>query len=200
MNKNTFFILAQTRLSKHSAISSVIDYYNNNPQMLQQFLNELDQAIYLFHRYIQKKSTDNLPNVPCINADYLKLSLRGRHLPSVRDIMTEMKTDTRNKTRQRVDEVLKNLNDFAFIDTMNPVDKLAAALIVASYRTYILIVFPDLKDNHAQVASATEEMLALMALNGQKTKLLEATKHWIIDYNNEGFSPKLANAIQKLYY
>lgn len=199
MNKDTFFNLARARLSKHPAILPVINFYNSNPQILQLFLDELDQAIDLFHRYIQKKSTDNLLNVPCINADHLKLSLRGRHLPSMRDIMTEMKTDT-PITRQCVDQVLKNLNDFAFIDTMKPIDKLAAALIIASYRTYVLCIFPDLKDNQAQVASALEEMLALMALNGQKTKLFDATKHWIADHQNEGFSPKLANAIQKLYY
>lgn len=197
MNKDIFFNLAKTRLSKHPTILPVIDFYNSNPHVLQLFLDELDQAIHLFHRYVQRNSTDKFPDVPCINADYLKLSLQGRLLPSVLDIMADMSPDT-DKTRQYIDQVLKNLNDFVFIDTMNPVDKLAAILIVASYRTYILIAFPDLKDNQTQVASAIEEMLALMALNGQKTKLFEATKHWVIDYQNEGFSPKLANAIQKL--
>ena len=197
MNKDTFFNLAQARLSKHPTILPVVNFYNSNPRMLQQFLDELDQAIRLFHRYVQKKSTDKLPNVPCINANFLKRALRGRHLPTVRDIMEDMKPDT-PKTRERIDQVLNNLNDFAFIDTMKPIDKLAAALVVASYRTYILCTFPDLKKNQAQIASALEEMLALLALNGQKTRLFEATKHWITDYQKEGFSPKLANAIQKL--
>jgi len=197
MNKDTFFKLVQARLSKHPTILPVINFYNSNPQILQLLLDELDQAIHLFHRYAQKKSTDMLPNIPCINADYLKFSLHGRLLPSVRDIMADMKPDT-PKIHERIDQVLKNLNDFTFIDTMNPVDKLAAALVVASYRTYLLCIFPDLKDNLAQVASAIEEMLALMALDRKKTKLFDATKHWIADYQNEGFSPKLANAIQKL--
>ncbi|MBI1811770.1 MAG: hypothetical protein HYR78_07570, partial [Nitrospirae bacterium] len=157
----------------------------------------LDQAIYLFHRYVQEKPTGKLHGIPCTNADYLKHSLRGRRLPTVRDIMEDMKPDT-PETRQRVDRLLKAINDFAFIDTMKPIENLAAALIVASYRTYVLQTFPDIKEQNAQVASALEEMLALMALNGQKTKLFEATKHWIADYQSEGFSPKLANAIQKL--
>ena len=197
MNKDTFFNLAQARLSKHPTVLPVVNFYNTNPRMLQLFLEELDQAIYLFQRYVQEKPIGKPPGVPCINADDLKHTLRGRRLPTIRDIMEDMKTDS-PKTRQRVNQVLKNLNDFAFIDTMKPIDKLAAALVVASYRTYILCTFPDLKDNQAQIASALEEMLALLALNGQKTRLFQATKHWITDYQKEGFSTKLANAIQKL--
>lgn len=166
MNKDIFFKLVQTRLSKHPRVSPVIDFYYTNPRMLQLFLDELDQAIYLFHRYVQKKPNGKLLGAPCINADYLKHALRGRHLPTIRDIMKDMKPDT-PKARERIDQVINNLHDFAFIDTMKPTDKLAAALVIASYRTYILCTFPDLKNNHAQVASALEEMLALLALNGQ---------------------------------
>ena len=75
---------------------------------------------------------------------------------------------------------------------------MAAAVTIASYRTWMLTIHPEWKENNAQVASALEEMLAREALNGNVTNIFKATKHWIMDWKEEGMSQKLAERLISL--
>lgn len=87
---------------------------------------------------------------------------------------------------------------FEFIDDMEPVSKLAAAGLVAAYRTYLLTTKPELEKRNVQVASTVEEMLAVIAIRGKVTALFRAIKPWIEDYKNEGFDRSLAEAVSDL--
>ena len=178
LSPTDFFKLADEILGKRKHIKELIGFYQNNPAKVKLWLIELDEAIRLFN------GQSAFPAY-YINAVYLK-KIYKFPLPDTNEVITGEKF---------FQATLEEMNSFEFFDDGWEIEKLAAACVVAFYRTFMLASQPDLKENKAQVASAIEEMLALMALEGKKTELFQAIKFWIEDWQKEGFSQELASKI-----
>ena len=63
------------------------------------------------------------------------------------------------------------------------------------YRCHLLTAIPFLRDNRAQISSTLEEMSALRFLLGEDNLHYHATRHWILDWEGEGFSQQLSEII-----
>ncbi len=176
-----FFSLVDEILGHRQHVKELISYYQTHPEKIKLWLQELDQAITLFNH--QKKLSPLY-----IKAIYLKSVLAGP-LPSVNQVIQQ--TELFRST-------LSAMNSFAFFEDKWQLNDLASVCVIAFYRTFMLTSQPDLKVKKAQVASAIEEMLALMALNGQPTELFNTIKFWLLDWQTERFSRRLAKKIKDL--
>lgn len=177
---SNFFIIILHR-STNKKLIKIAKYLDQKPQFVKQLTNELDKAIEVFNK------KEFFPRDIYINALHLEKTINNLQTSSVIKITDNLHED-----------IVKELEGFEFINTMKPAKNLAAALLVATYRTYLLNSQPQLRQDNVQVASTIEEMLAFMAINGNNTQLFQATKHWIIDYKVEGFSKDLAGSIKNL--
>jgi hypothetical protein len=173
----------------------MLSYLSFFPESIDIYQVELTSAIHIFSRY--QNNNFPYPQIDdlCINAHYLSSLLHGKTLPPWCSIEEQFNN---NENSPDLMNVGKELNEFDFIKTIDQPGKLAAALFLGFYRTYVLVTLPFLRQKNAQVASSLEEMLAILAIEGCRTQLFYATRHWILDYQSEGFSEFLAKKVQIL--
>lgn len=163
----------------------------NQSKLVDQFFAELDEAIKLFNLYSKGRLTLDFDREILINTNKLITILDGKmELPVSQTTFEDLLSD---KSLQK--SFIREFQKFEFLVEIGNLNKLLANIIVASYRTYMLEKYPFLKRKNAQVASALEEMFAIMALQDKKIQLFRATKHWIMDWKIEGFSKRLADKI-----
>lgn len=180
LSPTEFLKLVNEILGKKKHVQELIVYYQTHPEKVKPWFNELDYAINEFNH---QGKFDSI----FVNANYLK-TVFDKKLPTVKQLIDQP---------EFFKPTLVAMNQFKFFDDDWVLDKLARASLIAFYRTFLLISQPYLKDRKAQVASAIEEMLALMALKGEKTELFSAIKFWIENWQEEGFSKALASQIKK---
>ncbi|MBI5151652.1 MAG: hypothetical protein HZA34_03705 [Candidatus Pacebacteria bacterium] len=161
--------------------------YDKDESLLPTLLDELQSAINLFNQY----SSDHTltPFSPYLkNANHLSEILNGKKLPSINEL-SSFDADSTEK-------ILALFDKFQFIKNMQDPVQLAIAIVPAFYRTALLAMQPYLLEQHAQVASAMEEMFGILALEGKETKIFHAVKHWIVQHKEENFDPRFAEKIQ----
>lgn len=196
---------------KNYLYARVLDFYNQflndnicvkealilgkgQPKLLDQFFLELDEAVKMFNRYLAGNLAFDIDQTMLINANTLKTILDGKmEIPSPFAAFEDLLSDEKLKTA-----FIEEFHKFDFLVEIGNNNKLLASMLVASYRTYMLVKYPFLKEKNVQVASALEEMFAIMVLTGGNKRLFHATKHWIMDWKAEGFSQELADKIAKL--
>jgi hypothetical protein len=176
-------------LIHRSNIAALSEMLERKPHAIDIYANQLEEAITLFNKHLHDNS---LPNF-CINARFTQKVLKETKLPTFAESMN----DLINSSWQV--EFLEELNKFEFIDNLDDLTCLLGRLLVASYRTYLLIKHPYLRDQNVQLASTIEEMVCLITLDGNVTNLFYAIKHWIVDYEKEGFSKELAKRIEGVF-
>jgi hypothetical protein len=178
--------LVRRYFKNRGLVVAAAEYLQNNKDIFEKLLGELDAAIELYNKYRSGEDVGVPEGVKIKNAQFTKENW-DEDLPRTGEVKVE-----------QLEKVCEKFLRFEFIDTMKPVEKLARAGIVATYRTCLLVARPTLVEKNVQVASTIEEMLAVMALNGNKTELFEATKLWIEDYEGQGFDLSLAQAVKAL--
>lgn len=180
-------------LSSVSNVEEMLHYLTSFPEIIDIYQAELTAALHLFSRYQINEFKYPQINELCINAQHLSRVLNGKTLPLWCTIEEQFLNfeDTPDLVN-----VGKELNQFDFIYTIDQPSKLAAALFMGFYRTYALVAIPYLRQMNAQVASSLEEMLAILAIEGCQTQLFWATHHWILEYQEEGFSELLAKKVR----
>lgn len=186
----------QEYLGDKSNINKMSQYLLNFPEVIEIYQAELATALSLFSRY--KKNEFRYPQIDelCINTKYLSSLLSEYELPSWYTIQVQLQL---NEKSLELREAGNALRDFDFITTIQEPSRLSGALFLGFYRTYVLVVIPILKIMNAQVASSLEEMLAILAIEGCPTQLFLASRHWILDYQSEGFSELLAKKVMLTY-
>lgn len=184
------FYFGQFRVHAHTypLCRTAFLVYDKDKNLFPTLVQELQSAIDLFHQYTSDHSIT--PYAPYLkNANHLGTILGKQKLPPVAEIASFD------------DVVIKNIftlfDKFQFIKIMQNPTQLAIALVPAFYRTYVLATQPNLLEQHAQVASALEEMFGILALDGKETKTFHAIKHWIVQYDEEDFDPRFATNIQQ---
>jgi hypothetical protein len=170
------------------------DYLLAHPEFATQIGDEIDAAVILFNSY-RIDSEEVFFDIPLKSSVHLK-GLIHDDLPAAPLLIKVI------LSHEQRDEVLRNImervNAFEFIETMQPISTCAAALLLGSYRSAILELFPYIEMGDGQVASALEEMIATMAIKGKKTLLFEVCKEWYADYTNEGFTQELSEAVERI--
>jgi len=180
--------ILQKNLGNHQRVPVIMEKVRQNPEILAVFLGELEAAIYKFNR---------LKNESLVkNADKLMGIMGTDDLPACAEVLKDL--FLRNKSKKKQVQLFEEINKFKFLDDKSSELYFLERILVALYRTYLLQNISGLRGKGAQIASALEEMLAVMALNGFQTHLFRATRHWITDWKTEGFSKELAQRISKL--
>ncbi|MCL4339353.1 hypothetical protein M1271_06725 [Patescibacteria group bacterium] len=180
--------ILEENLTTHSEVVKLLGKVRARPETVEVLLGELDSAIYAFNRY---KNANFLKNAKLL-ADIL-----GKNdLPESKRFLEYLESE--KSTGEKRERLFSEMNKFKFLDEKATGIKLFGRILVALYRTYILQNISGIRKRRGQVASTLEEMLALMALEGFETHLFRATEHWIVDWENEGFSEELATKIKTL--
>lgn len=164
----------------------------NNLEIMEGLLAELGDALNLFNE-IYGTNPELFNKFHLKNAYHLSQLIGTSGLPSVSEFLFHLQTREDLKGL-----VLEEFNKFEFLDEITDERQLIGCSLVGFYRTFYLQFYPEFREKSAQIASTIEEMLAQMAIQGNKTSLFYAVKHWILDYKVEDFSEKLAEAVKQI--
>lgn len=184
--------IIQRYFSDRPDILEVWQFIRSNPNFTAEILKNIDEAITLFNAYKHENSIDP-NNIPLRSAVYLKEILQ-EDLPSVEMLVMLIKDQDQKVIQTMIDYI----KDFGFIKTLRPMENCAGTLLLGSYRCAMRAIYPYIKGKNGQVSSSLEEMVALMAIHGQGTKLFDAVRYWYKDYEEEGFTKELSEAVSKL--
>lgn len=181
-------------------IPPALSLLRNIPELLDIHRGELNAAIHLFYRFTRTQEYQ-YPRL-FINAELLAGILQNQELPDWEEIAQRLITTKPGDQSSELHLTFDEIGRFQFIDRMGPPAfsplQLLGALFVAIYRTYTLVTRPSLRREVNEIALTIEEMLALLAINGCRTQLFDATKHFILDYEEEGFAQELAQKVATL--
>ncbi len=189
-----FIKIIEQNLSTHESVQTILAYIRTFPEIYSLYCAELNAGLSLFSRFQFlphefPEETDLL-----INAKHLRSILNARSLPDLETLEHDIELYNRNK--QLWKSIFVELSKFDFLNERYSRNRLSGAFFVAFYRTYTLNRFPDIREKGGQVASTVEEMLAILAISGCKTQLFLSTQHWLLDYQNEGFSEALFKRLE----
>jgi|GEM_PF-2040724 len=168
-----------TRLS-----TTQIDSLQQIPEkVIIQLVNEIEQSILIYN---------NLTNTSLyVNCQHLK-NLTSK-LPPYAVVLHTLTSD--KKLFELVFNELSNSTYFHDVYKISDPNHLLSNIMTLIYRGYMLHTYPELRVKGAQISSVLEEMSALRYLSGNDSLHFQATRHWILDWENEGFSEHLAMAI-----
>jgi len=172
-------------------------YLRDTPEIIDIHIGELNAAVNRFERF-RRVDGIQYPGL-LLNAEHLARNLESEDLPLWQEVAHELVTNTPEHPPPDLHFTFEELRtSFEFIDQETSLLRLLGTLFMAFYRTYTLVTRPSLRSKGVQIASTLEEMLALLALDDCYTQLFEAVKHWILDFENEGFSEELARKVAAL--
>ena len=194
-NYNQLIQLFQKNLSTYPKIMEICTYFLSHPDLIHDYITELDKAIFTYNYF--EKIVEDKENM-YINTSYFKEINPKFILPDSCGVFEDMFALKEQKIfiTDFFNEY-KMMNQSDFFRTMD-VQLLKGILFVGAYRTYLRVRNPWIIKENIQVASVIEEMLACMALHGEKTKLFQTIKSWILLFQIEGFSEDLASKVTEL--
>ena len=187
--------LFRKNLSDYPKIVEVCKYFLFHPDLLHEYITTIDKAIFTYHHF-QRPTNDK--EELYTNAVYLKELNPMFILPDSCDVFEDIFV-LPNKERfiNNFFEDFRKMDNTNFFQTTETV-ALSGTLFIGAYRTYLRVRNPWIIKENVQVASIIEEMLALMALNGEKTTLFSTIKFWMMMHQEEGFSEGLASKVTNL--
>jgi hypothetical protein len=187
---NTFFL---TPLTKRGVVSEGIKMIENAPEILLAIGGEVECLILLFNRIKYADKALGYDWDLIINADKTRRILReNEELPLFFETCLEI---FQGGKKGNINLLRAEIEKFGFFDKIENPFQLLYVFQIAIYRTWILIKNARLKRRGVQIASTIEEMVAILALEGIETNIFYAVRHWIFDWEKEGFSYKLAEQL-----
>jgi hypothetical protein len=129
-----------------------------------------------------------------INTNHLK-SIYNPPLPSYSSILNEILNNPKD-----LDITFSEMRDSTYFHHIYEIDKpeyLLANLMTLVYRCHLLASVPSLGNNKAQISSTLEEMATLRYLLGEDNLYFQSIRHWIMDWEGEGFSQQLSEIITR---
>lgn len=199
MQSNLIEILNLFRASiRHGEkIPQACDFLIQNPQKIIQYAKDLDTAVTLYNSFSENPQLQSRKDL-LLNTLALRAIAPDFIFPTSQEILKKIQTLKNNK-----DFLEKYFADFdamdsiGFFDTMEPLEDLAGTLFVGAYRTFLRIKYPELASKGVQFASVIEEMLAIMALDGNTTELFKTIVCWFVDYEADDFSEEMRETLRK---
>lgn len=179
-------------LSGRLSGTQISDLSKLNVEIFSQLAKEIQVAIDNYNNFPQSISHLDLSPGIFINALHTK-KIWVQPLPDFVSILKAHQSDT-----TLTDQVFSEHRDSSYFQVIYQLDDPRhelANLMVQFYRTSLLLLYPGLRSGGVQISSTIEEMAALNYLSGSDTLLFHATKHWLIDWQGEGFSQQLSKLI-----
>lgn len=178
--KDIITVIDEIKDSKKS-VEETLATIGSVTDLIEQSAEEVILCIELFN-------ADSFDENVYINAAHTK-SLIGNNLPSISDTLDLfMQAENRKK-------VMNHLVTSTYLKEVweiKNVSYLINNILILLYRTTLLETNKRLNEGKAQISSTLEEMSLLLALDNNRTLLYESTKHWMQDWQEEGFSEALA--------
>lgn len=193
-----FIELVNEHMGANKNVRQMLNYLSKFPEVYCIYCAELDSALSLFSKY--QHFTNEFPgdvNI-LVNAQMLQKILNGKNLLTRSEL--EYAISNWRGEIKLWHSIFSELTDFDFVNQDNSIDKFSGAFFIALYRTFVLNKYPIIRKEKGQVASSLEEMLAILALAGCQTQLYLSTRHWLLDYKSEGFSPLLSQQLASITY
>lgn len=192
MTNNADWIIKviESEFSRKIPIESILRAISADPQLIHTYINEIQLAIDTYNTGQGSGEYRSLPVTMLDNTSHLA-GLLEDNLPSYEHVTSVLKEDP--KTYKQVISELTNAS-FEAYKLPDPL-KVLHNLLILLYRTTLLCLYPNLREGGAQISSTIEEMACVLKIDGVHTHLFEAIKHWVKDWQGEGFSPLLANKI-----
>jgi len=176
---------------KSKISKKVIDIFNDDV-LFRKYAAELELAINKYNS-IKNNGHKNLDIL--INTNHL-LNIWDDVLPQYKSIIDRLEQD--DDLRNKVFTELSESDYFQVIWQIPNPNYLMLNLMILFYRTSMLCLHPQLREKDAQISSTLEEMAAVIEIEGQFTELFKAIKHWIENWDEEGFSEELYMLVLKL--
>lgn len=173
-------------------------YFSSQSSHVHQLIHELDIATVTFNQF--RHQPDFSRRQLYLNANNFDQIFK-QDLPLATDIYKLLNT---NPTLS--DSVYHDLatdNYFHEVWQLKPIDHLVANLLLLIYRTAILEINRDILidpsgNRLVQISSTIEEMVFHHHLLGRQMSILPAFKIWLTNWQEEGFSKKLYQAISAM--
>ncbi|MBP9670695.1 hypothetical protein KBD75_04830 [Candidatus Woesebacteria bacterium] len=160
--------------------------------VFQQITHDIQASVDLYNDVPQKLKDLGISLDTLINTIHLK-TIYKQALPSYQLVVSEIKNN--KPLTHKIFSVIRDSNYFQEVFQIENPSHLVANLMTLLYRGYVLARYPELIDAEAQISSVLEEMSATRYILGQDSIHFQATRHWMLDWEGEGFSQELCRLI-----
>lgn len=152
-------------------------------------VDDLDKSVDLYNSFPACLAQSPYHSDMFINARHLK-SIYNQPIPIYSLILVHL-----HKNPKDLNTAFSEMRDSTYFHHIYKIDKpehLLANLMTLVYRCHLLGSIPTLRKNKAQISSTLEEMVTLRYLLGEDNLYFQSIRHWIMDWEAEGFSQELA--------
>lgn len=192
INHSQFVKLVENYLPARLSPQQISSLSTLSKEIFTKIITDIDSSIDLYNHYPECLPTD-LSTDLFLNTNHLKTLLGV--LPSYSSVLEALSLSNDN-----IDIAFGEMRDSTYFHHIYEITKpehLLANLMTLVYRCHLLSSNPKLRKGDAQISSTLEEMSSLRFLLGEDNLHFQATRHWILDWQEEGFSQKLAEIITK---
>lgn len=172
-------------ISLKSKLSSEVFLELEDQSRVRHYLSELQLALDAYNEGSILKRYGNL----LINTAHLN-SIYSENLPNITSVFSILDTD--DSLREDVLKELAISEYFQEVWNIKNPSHLLVSLLILLYRGYMLHSKPVLRKDGAQISSTIEEMLVILCHEGSDTEAYQAIKHWVLDWEDEGFAESLS--------
>lgn len=194
INITRFKVLFNQYLSARITADRLASLAPLSDQTFLTLVHDLDKTISLYNTFPSCLSNSPYSSDLFVNATHLK-SIYNQPLPAYSIVLEYL-----HKNPKDLDAAFSEMRDSTYFHHIYEIDKpeyLLANLMTLVYRCHLLSSYPTLREQKAQISSTLEEMAALRHLLGEDSLHYQATLHWILDWEGEGFSQQLSEIITR---
>lgn len=194
INYPTFLELVEKYLPSRLSSTQINSLKTLSFDTYHQIISDLDSSITLYNSFPSSLVGSNYSVDLFKNTTHLKSLLE--ELPLFSTVLSHLSASPKD-----LDTALAEMRDSTYFHYIYLIDNpkyLLANLMTLVYRCHLLSSRPALREGNAQVSSTLEEMSALRFLLGEDSLHFQSVRHWILDWEGEGFREDLANKISLL--
>lgn len=194
MTENISWILETIKkeFSQKFDTKALLEKIESDFSIVEALIEEIQLAIDEYNSNRDTFETNDYFRKLYINAVYLA-SIFHEPLPKYTEIIQELQSN--QDLRVAVLAELTHSSYFKEVYELKNSMYIFHNVLILFYRTALLYMNTVLREEQAQLSSTIEEMACLLELEGTHTHLFSSTVHWIIDWENEGFSYQLSELI-----
>lgn len=179
--------ISKIKVSKKS-VEKTLKNFDINPTDFSKIITDLEKCLHTFNEDLYDKSL-------YINAKHT-FTIIGALLPSTQFVIDTLDRD--DKVEIAVIDTLTNSDYFQEVWEITNPKYLYINIIILIYRTTLLTINKELSSKRAQISSTIEEMSLELKRKGIDNVIYDATKHWLENWEEEGFNKEIPNIIRSL--
>lgn len=174
---------ARITADRRSSLSPLSD------QTFSACVDDLDESVDLYNSFPVCLAQSPYHSDMFINATHLK-SIYNQPLPTYSLVLEHLHNNPKD-----LDTAFSEMRKSTYFHDVYQITQpthLLANLMTLVYRCHLLATIPTLRLNNAQISSTLEEMSAFRYLLGEDSLYFQSVRHWIMNWEEEGFSQDLA--------